>query len=571
MTGQSGGVQDAAVRIAESAFDAYNPTGGEDVMSALTPTILDLPMDIARNKSWSGGLIKPDWLKGLPASEQKFANTGESTTGKIAIKTTDTLAKAGIQVSPNDLLYAYNSLIGGVGKAASRTVNTVTAIAKGEPLVAKEVPFANRFFKTASEEQVQKSLLYKGQANFIKSLQKYQTGSDEQKEAIKGHLRGLGSDQERQSILFKLRDQGFDTKGISYSGKKLGVANVPLKSDKVRLQQTPDQPQNIVDKIALAAQGMTKDPATTIKAIFTQEELRKIEGNAVILKRQEFLNKANDPNLQRDHIIPLGLGGDNSESNLMYVPKDWHTAKTKNDNRLIRELQSGKITRQEAQKQVKAWIEANPHETYIMERPVTGTQVNTGSAYQQAKQKKVAEKEAWSELNKIQKDEYLTQQEKDTQSIALLSELGISAKDYQYHEVAKETNDLKSLYVEEELVKMMAQNKSKDEIYAWLVDQRREVNGKMVLAPGVIDYLVDQNILSYSEGKKLKAVKVDKKGTKVKTSKAKKAKVPKLKKISIKAIKPPKVKIVKSASSKFKNPKVKKINIRRFNKVANRK
>jgi len=365
--GKADNIGDAAIKIASSAFDAYNPVGGEDMTSALTPSILDTPFDIARNRSWSGATIKPDWLKGLPASEQMFANTGNTTTGKIAIKTTQALAGGGIQVSPNDLLYAYNSYIGGVGKFASRVTDTVSAIATSESLVAKEIPFANRFFKTRSEEQVQMSGIFKGQDNFMKSLQKYETGSAEQATAIKNYLRGLGSDKERQSMLFKLRDQGIPTKGISYSGKKLGATNVPLKSEKVSFQQTTDQPQNILDKVALAAQGLTKDPENTIKAIFTQEELRKIEGNAVILKRQEFLNKENDPNLQRDHIIPLALGGDNSEENLKYIPKEYHAEKTKNDNRLIRELQSGKITREEAQAQVSAWIEANPHETYVME------------------------------------------------------------------------------------------------------------------------------------------------------------------------------------------------------------
>jgi len=135
----------------------------------------------------------------------------------------------------------------------------------------------------------------------------------------------------------------------------------------VSFQDTDDMPQNILDKVALAAQGITKDPGNTIKAIFTQEELRKIEGNAVILKRQEFLNKFNDPDLQRDHIIPLGLGGDNSESNLMYVPKDYHKAKTRLDQKLIRQLQSGEITRQEAQRQVKEWVNANPAKHFVLE------------------------------------------------------------------------------------------------------------------------------------------------------------------------------------------------------------
>lgn len=381
-TGQEGNLGEAAVRIASSAFDAYNPAGGNDMAQVITPTILDVPTDLARNKSWSGGTIKPDWMKGLPASEQRFANTGDTLTGKAAIGVANTLSKGRIEVSPEYLLYAYNQYIGGVGKFASRTINTITSAVKGDSLVAKEIPFANRFFKTKSEEQIQKSAAYKKQDDFFESLKKYETGSEEQKEAIRNYLRQQNSDSERQSTLFKLRDRGIDTKGISFSASKLGASNI-TQSDKVSFVDYKDQPQNILDKVALAAQGMTKDPGNTIKAIFTQEELRKIEGNAVILKRQEFLNKEDDPNLERDHIIPLGLGGDNSIENLMYVSKEYHKKKTAFDNKLIRQLQSGEITRQEAQEQVRAWVEANPTEHFVAaeeeQKTYTYTDPKTGN------------------------------------------------------------------------------------------------------------------------------------------------------------------------------------------------
>ncbi len=367
ITGNENDVVDASIKIASSAFDAYNPAGGQDMISALTPTILDAPVDISRNQSWSGASIKPDWLEGLPASEQKFKNTGETLSGKVAIGVADTLSKASIEISPENILYAYEQYIGGVGKFATRVAGTTTSLISGEAPEAKEVPFTNRFYKARSEEQVQSAVAYKKQDDFFESLKDFQTGSQEQKEAIKNYLRQQASDKERQSTLFKLRDRGIDTKGISYSGKKLGVSNTPPQSDKVSFVDYEDQPSNILDKITLAANGMTKDPGNTIKAIFTQEELRKIEGNAVILKRQEFLNKASDPNLERDHIIPLGLGGDNSEANLVYVSKEYHAEKTKLDQKLIRQLRSGEITRQEAQDQVRAWVEANPTEHFVVE------------------------------------------------------------------------------------------------------------------------------------------------------------------------------------------------------------
>jgi len=186
----------------------------------------------------------------------------------------------------------------------------------------------------------------------------------------------------------------------------------------------------------------------------------------------------------------------------------------------------------------------------------------SNSSYEQA----IYEKDIWSQISNINSRDTLTQQQKDDASIALLSKIGAKPENYQYHEIAKQVNDLKSMYVEEELTKMMASGASKEDIYSWLVDQRREVNGKMVLAPGVIDDLVDKNIISYYEGKQLKAIKVDSKTKKVSSSgskakKAKKIKVPALKKIAPPKI--PKVKIV--AAKVFKAPKVKKIKIRKIN------
>jgi len=179
----------------------------------------------------------------------------------------------------------------------------------------------------------------------------------------------------------------------------------------------------------------------------------------------------------------------------------------------------------------------------------------------------VYENDVWKQVSNINSRESLTQTQKDEASMALLSKIGVSPEDYKYHVVAKQDNDIKSLYAEEEITKLMASGVSREEIDQWLVDNRKEVDGKQILTSGVIDYLVDQNILSYSQGKDLKSIKVTGSGSKRSvTRKSGKAKKPK--KISFSAIKPPKVKIVKpTASSYFKAPKIKRVRIKKAKKL----
>lgn len=160
-TGKTDSVVDGVERVVGSAIDAYNPAGGQDIISSATPSILDTPLEIARNKAWHGGLIRPYWLQNKPRSMQHFKDVEDTQSGRIAKAITDTLAeKTGniMQISPEDLLYAYNAYIGGVGKFATRVTSTGAALLQGESPDAKDVPFTNRFYKTKSEEYAQASL-----------------------------------------------------------------------------------------------------------------------------------------------------------------------------------------------------------------------------------------------------------------------------------------------------------------------------------------------------------------------------------------------------------------------------
>lgn len=147
---------DTAANVTAAAFEAYNPIGGTDMVSALTPTPIDLPVDLGRNQAWHGGKIKPDWDRTQPESEKFFSSLPNSATGRGAIAASEGLSSRGIEVSPADLKYAYETLIGGAGRAVSKVGNTISAIGQGEAPAVRDVPFASRFAKSATPDEVER-------------------------------------------------------------------------------------------------------------------------------------------------------------------------------------------------------------------------------------------------------------------------------------------------------------------------------------------------------------------------------------------------------------------------------
>jgi len=139
--------------IFASVVEGYNPVGGTDISSAITPTIADIPVAIARNTAWHGGKIRPDWDPNAPSSELYFTSLERSAEGQVAITTTKSLAEKGIEISPADAKYAYEQLIGGTGRFVSKVANTISGILTDEVEI-REVPFVSRFLRRREEEQI---------------------------------------------------------------------------------------------------------------------------------------------------------------------------------------------------------------------------------------------------------------------------------------------------------------------------------------------------------------------------------------------------------------------------------
>lgn len=153
-SGHSKGLADATGAVMVSALEGYNPIGGTDLISAVTPTVLDIPIEVGRNQAWYGGKIRPDWDRNAPASIQYFDSLRETTTGQAFVGLSKGLSGIGIEVSPADLNYAYGQLVGGAGRSVDKTVNTVIAAGQGTLPPARDIPFVSRFLRTRTEQEV---------------------------------------------------------------------------------------------------------------------------------------------------------------------------------------------------------------------------------------------------------------------------------------------------------------------------------------------------------------------------------------------------------------------------------
>ena len=147
-------VKEMAEGIASAAIESYNPVGGVDLMSSLMPTVFDMPFDIARNKSWAGFQIKPNLDPYAPESIKYFNSLEEKSTGKVAISLTQKLAGWGVELSPADIVYAFETLTGGPGKFTGKLSTSIQSGMKGEVPAMSEFPFISRFYREKQEDEI---------------------------------------------------------------------------------------------------------------------------------------------------------------------------------------------------------------------------------------------------------------------------------------------------------------------------------------------------------------------------------------------------------------------------------
>ncbi len=301
-----------------------------------------------------------------------------------------------------------------------------------------------------------------------------------------------------------------------------------------------DAPQGIIQTVGIYGKSLITDPGQTIKAVLAGNPIRKVEGGAVILERKQGLSALDKGNTstQVDHKIALTLGGTNDDSNLQTLTNAENKVKGQVETYLYNEMKAGRITKKEAQQRDLNWkneidnlpmatkqklvnelstdttsskMSGNIYATTNKDGNVTTIDTSKVSSMPETTnyEKILKEKKAYSYVDNILDSDLSTEDQAKA-----LSELGISSEDATYYNVARQSDDIKYAYVQDELSKYT----DRSELLKALVNMRKEVNGKMVLSNSVIDDLNEVGVISDDEKTQLKAITIKNGTVKVKTT-----------------------------------------------------
>jgi len=141
--GELDNVKEVATSFSKAVMDSYNPMGG-----SLVPTILRPMTELAQNKDGLGRDIRPSWLetKNISATEQIFPWTADTQGGELAMTMADQLKDMGYEVSPENLLYLYQTYTGGPGQTVKRLLDLTSKMYNNEEINRNDVPILRRFY-----------------------------------------------------------------------------------------------------------------------------------------------------------------------------------------------------------------------------------------------------------------------------------------------------------------------------------------------------------------------------------------------------------------------------------------
>ena len=136
-------VKEVAASFGQAMIDSYNPMGGSPV-----PTILRPMTELAQNKDGLGRDIRPSWLetKNISATEQVFPWTADTQGGELAMTLADQLKDMGHEVSPENLLYLYQTYTGGPGQTVKRLLDLTSKMYNNEEINRNDIPILRRFY-----------------------------------------------------------------------------------------------------------------------------------------------------------------------------------------------------------------------------------------------------------------------------------------------------------------------------------------------------------------------------------------------------------------------------------------
>ncbi len=126
-----------------------------------------------------------------------------------------------------------------------------------------------------------------------------------------------------QSLLERLKSETITEKQAEKELERFEEANPKLFESK--------DERSFIDKMVVTAKAIGTDPITAFRFIFTNEKILKIKGGAIIVERlpleeSQAIKKERGATKEMilDHLVPLTIGGSNSEKNLQLVDvADW--------------------------------------------------------------------------------------------------------------------------------------------------------------------------------------------------------------------------------------------------------
>lgn len=288
--------------------------------------------------------------------------------------------------------------------------------------------------------------------------------------------------------------------------------------------------------------GYAKIPAQVIQIMSDVSEGKESSPNDVTLLRR-FMKQTYETNAPKNVIEPETpsfmerITGKVSASNgnMDYL------AREKRDKQAKAKYREG-LT--DAEKQTE-----DAYQTYD-KKVKAYTKLDNSSLYAKAKRDTVALKLA----DTINENDYMNEEMKAD----LLKKLPINKGDIEYYQIAKDTVDMKQIYVNEQVQGLRNNGAGDQEVYKWLKENQKEVNGKSIVTATILKQLAGEGQISYAMSGALKKVTTGK----VKLRAGRKVKKPKKLgkiKVSYKAPKLTKLKVKIPKLAKIKMLKPKKV------------
>ena len=152
---------DVASGLVVSAMNAFNPLASGTLMQSIAPTVLDVPVQIAENKTWYGGLLKPEfsWDK-RPQHQQYWSSSREPSIWLAQALSNwtggDEVEGGVVDWSPEHIDLVVDMVTGSAGRFAADLASTpYKALVQQEEVETREVPFLRKVFGSISEKSDQ--------------------------------------------------------------------------------------------------------------------------------------------------------------------------------------------------------------------------------------------------------------------------------------------------------------------------------------------------------------------------------------------------------------------------------